>query len=114
MAFIALGKVAPSLVIPDPILLNRADLVNKHVIVNTVYFQVDPQNSGDIDIGGLAFHNTPGNANNIYVTLRPPTANHLPDLAVSIPGCPNPFDLDDLFVLAHNQGDTVHIFALQW
>lgn len=114
MAVIALGRVTAGIVNPVSILQNRPDLMGRHVLVNTLYFQVDPQNTGDMMIGDVMYRDAPGNPNNILATLRPPTSTHLPDLAVSIPGCPNPFDLDEIYILAGVLGNSLHVFALQW
>lgn len=82
--------------------------------INSLYFQVLPSNIGDIYIGlaGSAFNKTSGAG--IIAILRPPTANHLPDLAWQISGCPNPYMLDQYVVDSDNSEDGVRISFQVW
>jgi hypothetical protein len=107
-----LGKLIPSDFNPIDILLNEPNLRGKGVICSALYFQVLPTNLGDVYIGTQMLNKTTGVG--IIAILRPPTTNHLPDIAWNIPGCPNPFLLDEYRVTVDSLGDGVRCSFLTW
>jgi len=88
MDLIPLDEVKPTPGTPLKLTVNFP--LREEEKVNTIYLQVLPGNLGDVYLGreNLNVATKVG----IIARLRPPTANHLPDLAFNMPiGISNPF-----------------------
>lgn len=109
---IELGFVQPTVGANSPITTNFPGLVNTRRNFNTLYLQVGTGNTGDIYFGRTGFNKS--TKVGLIAILRPPTANHLPDLAFNIPGgTVNPFPLAGYAVTCDQNGDGVQITALE-
>lgn len=82
-----------------------------HEIINSIILQVLPGNMGDIYFGRENM-NVAAGIGVIYV-LRPPTANHLPDLIFNIPDSMNPFRIGAFRVDVDILGDGVRPSFIQ-
>lgn len=78
---------------------------------NTLYLQVGAGNTGDIYFGERGFNKT--SKVGLIAILRPPTANHCPDLAFNIPNQMNPFPYVNYEVANDQPGDGVQITGLE-
>ena len=107
----ALCFVQPTVGANSPITTNFPGLVETRIRFNTLYLQVGVSNTGDIYFGESGFSKT--TKVGLIAILRPPTANHLPDLAFNIPNSMNPFMLEDYEVTCDQNGDGVQITALE-
>ena len=108
---IELGFVQPTVGSNKAITSNFPGLVNARRRFNTLYLQVGAGNTGDIYFGHAGFNKT--TKVGLIAVLRPPTANHLPDLAFNIPNSVNPFLLADYEVTCDQSSDGVQITALE-
>lgn len=95
----------------SPITTNFPGLVETRIRFNTLYLQVGANNTGDIYLGQTGFNKT--TKVGLIAVLRPPTANHLPDLAFNIPNSMNPFLLNDYEVTCDQANDGVQVTALE-
>ena len=80
-----------------------------NLIVHNLYFQVHKDNTGDVYIGKKNMNLT--TEIGIIGSIRPPTANGLPDLTMEIVGAPNPYLLNEYFVAGSVLGDKVRVTA---
>ena len=108
-----LGFIQPTVGANTPITINFPGLVDTRPRFNTLYLQVGPGNTGDIYFGRAGFDKTAPTKPGLIAILRPPTANHLPDLAFNIPSSVNPFMLDEYEVTCDQGGDGVQVTALE-
>lgn len=106
-----LGFIQPTVGSNSPITTNFPGLVSTRRMFNTLYLQVGEGNTGDIYFGQAGFNKT--TRVGLIAKLRPPTANHLPDLAFNIPNSMNPFMLSGYEVTCDQNGDGVQITALE-
>lgn len=106
-----LGFVQPTVGANSAITANFPGLPNTRPHFNTLYLQVGAGNTGDIYFGHTGFNKT--TKVGLIAILRPPTANHLPDLAFNIPSSVNPFILSQYAVTCDQNGDGVQITALE-
>lgn len=106
-----LGFIQPAVGSNSPITINFPGLVDTRPRFNTLYLQVGAGNTGDIYFGRSGFNKT--TKVGLIAILRPPTANHLPDLAFNIPSSVNPFMLSGYDVTCDQPGDGVQITALE-
>ena len=106
-----LGFIQPTVGANSPITTNFPGLLNTRRYFNTLYLQVGAGNVGDIYFGHTGFNKT--TRVGLISVLRPPTANHLPDMAFNIPNSTNPFRLADYAVTCDQSGDGVQVTALE-
>ena len=106
-----LGFIQPTVGTNSAITTNFPGLVNTRRGFNTLYLQVGAANTGDIYFGQTGFNKS--SKVGLITILRPPTANHLPDLAFNIPNSVNPFLLSDYAVTCDQNGDGVQITVLE-
>lgn len=106
---ITLGFIQPTVGTNSPITANFPGFFNRQV--NTLYFQVGAGNQGDVYIGEQGFNKT--TKVGLIAVLRPPTINHLPDLAYNIPNVMNAFVLGSYEIANDQPSDGVQITALE-
>lgn len=111
MSIQPLGLMAPTPGTPLQI-ISKYPVVLRDKHANAVFFQVHPDNQGDVYIGKANLNKA--SPDTIIAILRPPTANHLPDLVWSIPSSPNPFVLSEYKVDVDQSGDKVRVSFTEW
>ena len=107
--FIILGTIKTTSGNPVDLFANRSDLKGKRTHVNSLYFQVDRNNTQDIYIGTseLSIVSDKG----IISVLRPPTANGLTDITMEITNAPNPYNLDEFRIDVDKDNEGVRVTA---
>lgn len=104
MDLIPLDEVLPTPGTPEKLTVNHPAYEGQKV--NTVYLQVLPGNLGDVYFGRENLN--VATKTGIIARLRPPTANHLPDLAFNLPvGISNPFGIGKYRIDVDNPNDGV-------
>ena len=106
-----LGFIQPTVGSNSPITTNFPGLLDTRRMFNTLYLQVGSGNTGDIYFGHTGFDKT--TKVGLIAVLRPPTANHAPDLAFNIPSSVNPFSYSNYAVTCDQVNDGVQITALE-
>lgn len=104
-----LGIVQPTPGTPARLTLNFPEF--EHELCNTIFIQVLPGNTGDVYFGRENMVKATGVG--VIAILRPPTANHLPDLAFNIPDAMNPFRIGVYRVDVDNLNDGVRPSFIQ-
>ena len=106
-----LGVLQPVPGTPLNVTANYPGLINQPV--NSMYFQVLPSNTGDVYIG-IANMMDKTTGVGVIAVLRPPTANHLPDLAWQISGDPNPYVVGQYVVDCDDADDGIRADFQVW
>jgi hypothetical protein len=106
---VSLGEIKPTPGTPLTIAENFPAFA--HELINTIYLQVLPGNVGDVYFGRENLDKT--TRLDLIAILRPPTANHLPDLAFNIPDSMNPFMVSAYRVDVDTLNDGVRISFIQ-
>lgn len=105
MDWTPLGEVKPTPGTPLKLSVNFPEYDKE--MTNTIYVQVLPGNIGDVYIGRENLN--VATKTGIVSRLRPPTDNHLPDVALNMPviRVANPFNVDAYRIDVDNLGDGV-------